>query len=131
MKINNTKMITSQSILEYLIILAAIIIAILANTVGLKVGVQNSLDTIQNTTAAQMTNAVAPQTVQGENYYNAPQNLTSSEWTNNTDTYGGPNYTGGYNYDEWVKNNPDSAYNAPAAGTVLETVDNSGGANAN
>jgi len=128
---SNNKIIKSQSILEYLIILAAIIIAILANTIGLKTGVQNSLNTIQNTTAAQMSSAAAPKTVQGENYYTAPKQTTSSPDWNNTDTYGGPNYTGGYNYDEWVKNNPNSAYNAPAAGTVLETVDNSGGTNAN
>lgn len=129
MKINN-KIIKSQSILEYLIILSAIIIAILANTVGLQRGVQNSLDSTGNTLATNMSNATVPQSVGSEPYYTAPRNTTSSPTWGGTDTYGGPSYTGGYNYDEWVKNNPNSAYNAPQGGTILENPGNSGGTNA-
>lgn len=126
----------AQSILEYLMVLAAIFIAILINTIGFHSGVQNSLglqdslDTTQNTIETGIIRkAEPPQTVTGQPYYKNPsENVAdpalSDPNVNNMDKYGGPEYTGGYNYDEWVRDNPNSAYNAPAAGTIISSEAN-------
>ena len=123
----------TQSILEYLIVLSAILIVIIISTVGFSRGVQNSLglqNSLNTTQDAIETGIIRdtqpPDTVVSQSYYTAPsENVSdpalSNSSVNNMDTYGGPEYTGGYNYDEWVRNNPDSAYNAPAAGTVISS----------
>lgn len=126
MKLNIQKTVKAQSILEYLLVLSAILIAIIVNTVGFHSGVQNSLDlqkglnTIQDGFSEGILVTEAPQKVTGQSYYTPARDHTSDQgWDNNIDTYGGPDYTGGYNYDEWVRSNPNSAYNAPKAGTII------------
>ena len=133
----------AQSILEYLIVLAAIFIAIVINTVGFSTGIQNSLglqnslNTTQNIIETGIIrNATPPQSVTGEAYYKQPsENVADPALTNpnvnNMDKYGGPEYTGGYNYDEWVRNNPDSAYNAPEGGYIYPQANNANAASTN
>lgn len=111
---------SGQSILEYLIVLSAIIVVIVINTIGFSSGIQNSLGLQKslNSTAQDVNTIVTdsnpPASVTNQSYYNAPsENIPSF-----TNTYNGVNYTGGYDYDTWVRNNPNSAYNAPDAGTI-------------
>lgn len=113
--LKKTKTVKSQSILEYLIVLAAILVVIIINTVGFSTGVQNSLglqnslNTTQNAIETTVIRNAAPSSkVASEPYYKAPEEITSNP--NNTDEYRQPPYTGGYDYDEWIKNHPDSGY---------------------
>ena len=121
--VKKTKMESAQSIMEYLIVLSAIIVVIIISTIGFSTGIQNSLglqnslDTTQNDVQAILNDANAPTNVTSQSYYTPPSEITSNP--NSTDNYGGPEYTGGYDYDTWVRNNPDSAYNAPVVGTVV------------
>ncbi|MFA5008578.1 MAG: hypothetical protein WC546_05095 [Candidatus Omnitrophota bacterium] len=132
MKLNSKKSdsLKAQSILEYLIVLAAIFVAIVINTVGFRTGVQNSLglqnslDTTQNTIETKVVrNPEPPQTVKEQPYYkqsseNVEDPAMSNSNVSQVDQYAGPEYTGGYDYDRWVRNNPNSADNALAAETV-------------
>jgi len=110
--INRIETIKTQSILEYLIVLSSIIVVIMINTIGFNAGVQNSLglQNSLNTTQADASTILndprPPAHVLGEPYYVPPQTNTSNP--NNTDSYGGPNYTGGYNYNNWVNSNPEN-----------------------
>jgi len=105
----------AQSILEYLLFLLIITIGIVAGTIGFSSGVQNSLglqrslDTTQTDMSTILNDPKPPQGILDESYYDAPENIVSNP--NNTDVYGGPNYPrgpSGYNYNEWVNNNPDN-----------------------
>jgi hypothetical protein len=124
MKVNIKRInpVKAQSILEYLIVLSAIIVVIVINTIGFSSGVQNSLNLQNslNTTSADVStilnDANAPSKVTSQSYYNAPTEITSNP--NNTDTYGGPQYTGGYDYNNWVNSNPEN-------GNVNRAVNNS------
>lgn len=114
----NTKKIRAekaQSILEYLGFLLIVIIGIVAGTIGFHSGVQNSLglqrslDTTQTDMSTILNDPQPPAGTSGESYYHGPQNIVSNP--NSTDTYGGPNYPSGpsgYDYNEWVNNNPDN-----------------------
>ena len=72
-----TKLVKSQSILEYLIVLTAIVFAIIVGTigpVGLNRGIQSSLDQAQEDIEDELTNEYhAPAGIQEERYYSAPQ----------------------------------------------------------
>ncbi|MCK9574314.1 MAG: hypothetical protein M0R20_08015, partial [Candidatus Omnitrophica bacterium] len=114
MKFNlkKTKMESAQSILEYLIVLSAIIVVIIISTIGFNTGIQNSLglqnslNTTQSDVEVILNDANPPINVTNQSYYTPPSEITSNP--NSTDTYGGPQYTGGYDYNNWVNNNPDN-----------------------
>ncbi|MEI8349604.1 MAG: hypothetical protein WCI77_05580 [Candidatus Omnitrophota bacterium] len=124
MKQHNHKiMARGQSITEYLIVLAAIIGAIVASTIGIRYGVNRGMKTVNE----KFEKGIATSSVPGkqkaylqteESYDDSRQHKTDPAWEN-TDQPGGPQYTGGYEYEEWVRNNPDSAYNAPEDGKTL------------
>jgi len=123
--IKNTRAKKAQSILEYLIVLSAIIVVIIINTVGFSTGIKNSLNLQKSLDITQnaietgiIRDAEPPSDVTSEAYYKPTSEITSNP--NKTDLYRGQEYTGGYDYDTWVKNNPNSAYNAPEAGTIVE-----------
>lgn len=105
----------SQSILEYLIILGAIILAIVANTVGLQRSLQKNLDTNQKVLEAEAKGSEAPANVKNEEYYASASQQSNSEW-NNTDTYAGTAYKNQYYFHE---GNSDMSY-VPKEGTVLD-----------
>ncbi|MDD4955444.1 MAG: hypothetical protein PHP17_05355 [Candidatus Omnitrophica bacterium] len=114
----------TQSILEYLIVLSAIIIVIVINTIGFNTGVQNSLglqnslNSTQQDASSILNSPSAPNTVTREPYYTPARDITTNP--NNTDAYNGPNYNGGYNYNEWVNNNPDNG-NVNRTGNTITT----------
>jgi len=116
-------MIRGQSITEYLIVLAAIIGAIVASTIGIRHGVDKGMKDVNAKFETGIKNSSVPGKqktyLQAEESYSDSKKHTSDPQWENTDQPGGPQYTGGYDYDNWVHNNPDSAYNAPADGTTL------------
>jgi hypothetical protein len=75
----------SQSILEYLIVLTAIMVGIIASTVGFHRGLQNSLDEKQMAIEANIKGNETPQEVKNEAYYAAAHNRTDSAWSANID----------------------------------------------
>jgi hypothetical protein len=96
MKFNlkKTKMESAQSILEYLIVLSAIIVVIIISTIGFNTGIQNSLglqnslNTTQSDVEVILNDANPPINVTNQSYYTPPSEITSNP--NSTDTYGGP-----------------------------------------
>jgi hypothetical protein len=108
--VNRIRTKKTQSILEYLMVLAAIMVAIVINTIGVghvvQINLEDSLNSTRSATAAILEDPQPPRHVPGEPYYVPPQTKTSNP--NNTDPYHGPNYNGGYNYKKWVENNPDN-----------------------
>ena len=120
--VKKTKMESAQSIMEYLIVLSAIIVVIIISTIGFSTGIQNSLglqsslNTTQNDVQAILNDANAPTNVTSQSYYTPPSEITSNP--NSTDNYGGPQYTGGYNYNDWVSSNPEN-------GNINRTTNNS------
>jgi len=103
------------------LVLSAILVVIVINTIGVSHVVQTSLQDSLNSTQADastiLKDPTPPSHVPGEPYYVPPQTDTSNP--NSTDIYGGDQYTGGYNYDKWVHDNPKSAYNARPAGSSV------------
>ena len=75
----------SQSIMEYLIVLAAIMVGIIASTIGLRAGLQNSLDINQNITEANVKSTEPTQRVKNETYYAASHEYFNSTWDDNLD----------------------------------------------
>lgn len=109
----------SQSIMEYLIVLTAIIFVILANTVGLKRGVQTSLDKNQKILETQAKGNETPENVKSEDYYTSAHPRNDSEWTNNTDKYNNTAYKNEYYFHEGKS---DMSY-APDNNTILDRDD--------
>jgi hypothetical protein len=141
MKLNLLKSkVKAQSITEYLIVVGAIMIFIMANTLGLSIGLRNNLNTTSTQTVP---NTISQPTQRSydpaadlsqlqkeykdidlaklqEKFKNISSYLsTEQEIYKNIDTYGGADYTGGTDYENWVLKYPGSAYNAPPVGTIL------------
>lgn len=125
--INRTRTKNAQSILEYLIVLSAIIVAIVINTVGFNAGVQNSLglqnslNTTQEDVSTILNSPKPPTKVVSEPYYVPRQTKTSDP---NNRPKPRLQYNGGYHYNDWVNSNPDNGYinhtggnSAPKPGT--------------
>jgi ABC-type lipoprotein release transport system permease subunit len=99
MYISNKKVIKSQSMLEYLVTLVAIIIAIAAGTIGLNTGVTRGMNNAQRDIAQNITQSNPPAQVMGESYYSPTQTHTSDSNWQRVD-YGGAQYKNEYYYHE-------------------------------
>jgi hypothetical protein len=112
-----TKSVKSQSILEYLITLTAIVIAIIIGTVGLKQGVQNGLDTAEDEIVNDYINdRDAPESVQEEGYYTPSSTDMFEGEAQSRDAYEGPQLSGGYYYHEGESNMD----HVPEAGAIMD-----------
>lgn len=94
------KFVKSQSILEYLITLTAIVFVIIANTIGIKNGIQVNLDNSKPVVERFITNNQAPDEVKQNDYYVESKERNDPTWRATTDTYGGQQYELGYYFHE-------------------------------
>ncbi|MFH1771295.1 MAG: hypothetical protein ABH872_00590 [Candidatus Omnitrophota bacterium] len=99
MKNKLKKGIKTQSILEYIAVLTAVVIAIVAGTVGLRQGVDTGLSQIQDeATNNIMKQTEPPENIASQDFYEPPGNLNDPKWNDQTDTYGGAEYNQGEYY---------------------------------
>jgi hypothetical protein len=110
----------SQSILEYLIVLTAIIVAFIATTVGFRSGLQHNLDVNQKAVEERIESTTAPAEVKTEPYYTDSRQRSDSNWYVNADTKNiSPAFQEGRYY--FHEGNSDMSY-VDADGTVLDTA---------
>ncbi|UCC95663.1 MAG: hypothetical protein JSW40_02660 [Candidatus Omnitrophota bacterium] len=113
----------SQSIIEYIVYLTAVIILILVGVLGLNVGVRGGLDAAENKIDDELLDRTEPSSdiMEEEFYTPKEENHFDDEWANK-DSYGGPEYAP----DEfYYHEGPSNMDYVPEDGKVLQTYEGS------
>ncbi len=109
----------AQVILEYLIVLTAIVVAIIGATVGFRNGLERNLNINSQIAQGIINGREAPTRIRQEPYYVNAQGRVDHRWHANIDAYGGLQFEANYYFHE----GPSDTSHLPAKEKILDRDD--------